>query len=73
MIAPDAIVFDSRTTGSRYATRVRVNAPQGSVYNGNTGVVERHVPESTTLMVRLDQRFGGLTLPFGRGELEVIR
>lgn len=72
----DEIVFDSRTCGSRAATRVRVNAPQGSGLNGQTGIVARQAPAGadwgTTLMVRLDQRFGGLELPFGRGELEVL-
>ena len=68
-IEEDAIVFDAKSVG-RYATRVRVRTPQGSVYDGNTGVVARQV--GTTCMVRLDQRFGGLTLPFARSELEAL-
>lgn len=72
----DEIIFDSRTTGSRYATRVRVTSPQGSVFDGRTGVVSRKAPSGewgSTVMVRLDAPYVGVEMPFGRGELEVIR
>lgn len=66
-------VFTTKTVGSRYATKVRVQAPQGSAFDGRTGVVVDDIPESTTLMVRLDPVPGvalsGVTLPFGRGEV----
>lgn len=65
-------LIDSKTAGSRYASRVRVKAPQGSAYDGQTGTVVTQHRDSRTVMVRLDPRYGGLTLPFGRGELCVL-
>lgn len=56
-----------RETG-RYASRVRVNSPQGSVFNGEIGRVVR--TEGDTVFVRL-QRIPA-NIPFGRGELEVL-
>ncbi len=55
------------TTAGRYASRVRVAAPQGSAFDGLRGVVVRLIDE--TAFVRLPS---GLTLPFGLGELEVL-
>lgn len=62
-------IFTTKTVGSRYASKVTIRTPQGSCYDGATGIVVNEHPDSRTVMVRLDQRFGGLTLPFGRGEI----
>lgn len=57
---------NSREDG-RYANRVRIVTLQGSAFDGKTGVVARVV--NGTPFVRLPS---GATLPFGRGELEVV-
>lgn len=62
-------IIDSRTAGSRYATRVRIAAPQGSCYDGLTGtVVSRPCPD--TIMVRLDRR--AALVPFALGEVIIL-
>ncbi len=53
----------------RYATRVRINSPQGSRYDGREGVVVRTVDR--TVFVRLSSLTGDVTLPFGLTELEI--
>lgn len=63
-------VFTSANVGERAASRVRVAAPQGSRFDGLTGVVVRAVHESGTVMVRFER--DGATLPFALGELEVV-
>lgn len=72
----DKILFATKEVGSRYASRVRVQTPQGSAFDGRTGIVTRSFPESSTVMVRLDQPAGvrgpQVELPFGRGELVTI-
>lgn len=66
-------VFTTREVDARYATKVRIQAPQGSAFDGRTGVVVSDIPESSTLMVRLANPRGvrgpESTLPFGRGEV----
>jgi hypothetical protein len=54
-----------------YATRVKIEALQGSCYDGLTGTVVRVAGE--TAFVRLRPNDGReVTIPFGLGELEVI-
>jgi hypothetical protein len=60
---------EARRCGSRYATRVRIAAPQGSAYNGQTGVVVE-VIHPGAIVVRL---LNGHAVLFGRSELEVLR
>jgi hypothetical protein len=60
-------VVSRRSVGERYATRVRIAAPQGSRYDGERGFVVDIVRD--TLLVQLRP---GLVLPFGAGEVEVI-
>jgi hypothetical protein len=63
-----ATFIDSRTAGSRYATRVRIAAPQGSAYDGQRGtVVTRPCPD--TILVRFDS---GIVLPFALAEVIVL-
>jgi hypothetical protein len=62
---------DSRSYGSRYASRVRIAAAQGSAYNGRTGVVVRTHEATGNVIVRLDGK--EIQLPFGRSDLEVLR
>lgn len=70
MITPDGhSIVSRRRVGERYATRVRIAAPQGSRYNGQRGVVVDILETAGTLMVQLGP---GLVLPFGFGEVEVI-
>lgn len=59
-------IVSRRRAGERYATRVRINAPQGSRYDGERGIVVDIL--DGTLMVDL----GHGVLPFGAGEVEVI-
>lgn len=63
-------MIDSRTAGSRAATRVRIAAPQGSTFNGDKGVVVAFLANDA-LLIRLTSR-RDLTLPFGRSEVEII-
>lgn len=60
---------DSKTCGSRYASHVRVDTPQGSAYDGRTGIVAR-VHDDETVFVRFPN---GMTLPFAVTELKVLR
>jgi hypothetical protein len=57
----------STRDSGRYADRVRVAAPQGSIFNGRTGVVVRVTDD--IVYVRFESR---LVLPFSPGELAVI-
>lgn len=71
----DTILFDSRTSGSRIASRVRVASPRGSVFDGRRGIVSRQSPLGDwggTVLVRMDKPFVGVELPFDRTELEVL-
>lgn len=54
--------------GSRYATRVRINAAHGSSWNGRTGTLAR-IEHDTPFI-----RFGANSpaIPFGFADLEVI-
>lgn len=61
----------SAKSAGRYADRVRVKTPQGSVYDGEIGTVDR-VDEYGTVFVRLGDGRHSYTMPFARGELEVI-
>ena len=55
----------------RYANRVRVNSPQGSMYNGRIGTVVR--VRDDTVFVRFQVgATHAMVLPFAAGELEVI-
>jgi hypothetical protein len=58
---------ESKAVGSRGATRVMIQSPYGTAFNGRTGVVVR-VYDEGNIFVRL----GGTTLPFGRSELKVL-
>ena len=54
-----------------YATKVRINAPQGSTFNGNKGVVV-WTHDDRTAFVRFRDKGREIVLPFGYGELEVL-
>lgn len=65
------VILPRKEVGSRPATRVRINAPQGSRFNGEYGIVASVVhltDHHVTLMVDL----GHGVLPFGVGEVEVL-
>jgi hypothetical protein len=63
-------VFDRHHHG-RYASRVRVETPQGSAYDGRRGLVIDRVGsvDVPTYIVQLSPT---LVLPFGAGEVVVI-
>jgi hypothetical protein len=63
-------ITGTRTSGM-YASKVRIKAPQGSAFDGLTGVVVR-THDDRTAFVRLRYRNAEITLPFGYGELEVL-
>lgn len=64
------ILFARKRVGERAASRVRVEAPQGSAYNGRRGIVINTFPEYRTAIVQLRP---GLVLPFGYDELREVR
>ena len=63
-------IHGTRDVGSRYATRVRVSTRHGSCFDGLTGTVVRTY--GGLVYVRLRDRGEEVTLPFSRGELEVL-
>jgi hypothetical protein len=67
----DIVFLGTEQVGSGAATRVQVQAPQGSCFDGQRGIVTRVHPSTDTVMVRLDKL--NVELPFGRGELVVAR
>lgn len=58
----------SRQVGERSATRVRVNAPQGSRYDGKTGVLVDILYDTWFVRFGRDER----PLPFAEAELETV-
>ena len=65
-------MIDSRTAGSRYATRVRIASPVGSCYDGRVGTVVEE--RSDVVIVRLDptRRQAQVAVGFGRCEIKEI-
>jgi hypothetical protein len=55
--------------GARGATKVMIKAPQGSRWNGQTGIVASLTEDGETAMVRIDAPRIGPAIPFGLGEL----
>jgi hypothetical protein len=66
--ATGRVFIESRKAGSRNATRVRIQSPVGSRYDGQVGVVVDVSPVSYTVLVRLGEN----VLPFGLSELVVL-
>jgi hypothetical protein len=59
----------SASVGSRAATRVRIESPVGSRFDGRVGVVVRTVGDTVFVRFGRDER----PLPFGTCEVKVIR
>lgn len=63
------MIVESRSCGSRAATRVRVVVP--SRWHGFTGVVVSRVESTGTLFVRFGPN--SRPLPFGEGEVTEVK
>ena len=64
-------MIDSKTAGSRYATRVQIESPAGSVYGGRRGTLVEI--RDGTAFVRLTIRFVNITVPFALSEIKEIK
>ena len=60
------------STSGKYADRVRVASPRGSVFDGATGTVTRVYRDAGTVMVRLDPPYKSVILPFGLSEVQIL-
>lgn len=61
-------LLESKVHGSHLASKVRVESPQGSWYDGRKGTVVR--VQGDTVFVRFGTN--SPALPFGRGELREV-
>lgn len=67
-------LFASREVGAAAATRVRIASPHGSCFDGKRGIVVAFLPNGGVLVrfMGIPRYPHGLTLPFGRDELQEI-
>jgi hypothetical protein len=70
----DEVIFDSKSYGSRHATRVRIVSTklQPTSYAGKTGIVARVYDQGNIFVRFAVGRDRHIELPFGRFNLQVI-